>query len=481
MHSDESWLAGLTREIAANGAGGTEPFFNLLPRYPHAIKLLFHAMQMPLIAALGYSLFAVRLISLLFGAAALCLFYNLALRFTQRRWAALGFAVALSLDVQFVYAAHMARQDIVIAFGILAAMLYILKNLDAWGYRKDLVLGALVGVFIGVHPNSLMVALCAGALYLYAIVEKKLRVRNLLLLIGTVSCFAALFVGISLSLDPGFFAHYARYGSELGVTLTLLQKLKSFPEYFLKLFLQVSGTYYTPFIKPQLVLFAAGALALAVCAFFRRDALKLLLPLLALNAGFVAIGRYSQPAVILLFPVCYLVLVYLSELLPKRAGAALLSLFGATVAAISFLSVRPYLNDDYKNYLAQLDAHVPAGAKTLANLNGEFAFERGTLLDYRNLAYLEERGLTFEEYVEGNGIEYIVYPAEMDFIYMNRPVYNILYGNLSPYYGDMRRFLDENCTLAGAFDSPYAMRIPKYMYDKEWEVRVYRVESEGEE
>ena len=86
--------------------------------------------------------------------------------------------------------------------------------------------------------------------------------------------------------------------------------------------------------------------------------------------------------------------------------------------------------------------------------------------------------MTFEEYMRKNEVEYIVYPEEMDFIYTNRPVFNILYGNLSPYYGDMQRFLEENCSLIGSFESPYAMRIVQYSQREAWEVRVYRVKEE---
>ncbi|MCE5236123.1 MAG: glycosyltransferase family 39 protein [Eubacteriales bacterium] len=478
MHSDESWLAGLTREMMQNGLNSTEPFFDLLPRYPHAIKLLFHLLQMPFLAVLGYSLFSVRLISLLFGALTLAVFYGLARLLTKKRGFSLAFTVILSLDIQFLYASHTARQDIIIAFGILAAVYYVFKNLGAWNLKKDVLTGALVGVFIGVHPNSLMVAFAAGAAYLYGILQKKLRLKNLLVLVGTVAGFAAVFVLLSLSFDPQFFAHYARYGGELGVAQTLAEKLRAFPEYFLKLFLQISGTYYTPFIKPQLILFGAVALFLLASAFRKREALQTLLPFLAVVAAILLIGRYSQPAVIVLFPLGYLMALSRIDLPPKRVGAAGVALLGILIALLSFFSVRPYLNDDYKAYLAELRESVPAGARTLANLNAEFAFERGALLDYRNLQYMEEQGLTFAEYVEKKGVEYIVYPAEMDFIYAKRPVYNILYGNLYPYYEEVQRFLEERCTRVAAFTSPYAMRIPRYMYEGAWEVRVYRVEGE---
>jgi 4-amino-4-deoxy-L-arabinose transferase-like glycosyltransferase len=270
MHSDESWLSGLSRAMMTQGPGVTEPFFDLLPRYPHAIKLLFHALQMGLIVVFGYGLFTVRLISLLFGAGTLFVFYKLALLLTGKKAGAFVATALLSVDVQFVYASHMARQDIVIVFGILAVVYYILNNISAWRPKNDVVTGAMLCALVGVHPNSLIAALCAGTLYLYFIAEKKLRLRNLLLLVGVTAIGAALFISVSLLLDPEFFSHYARYGSELGATLSLPQKLAGLPAYYAKLFLRIGSTYYLPPIQVQLVLFGICVAAGAVCAFYRR-------------------------------------------------------------------------------------------------------------------------------------------------------------------------------------------------------------------
>ena len=67
MHSDESWLSGLSRTMMYDGLGSTEYFFDLVPRYPHAIKIIFHILQIVFIKLFGYSLFSVRLLSLVFA------------------------------------------------------------------------------------------------------------------------------------------------------------------------------------------------------------------------------------------------------------------------------------------------------------------------------------------------------------------------------------------------------------------------------
>ncbi|MEA1910718.1 MAG: hypothetical protein U9N32_03460, partial [Spirochaetota bacterium] len=67
MHSDEGWLASLSRSILLErNIGATEDFFHEVERNPHAIKTLFHLMQIPFIST-GFNLFAVRLLSLIAG------------------------------------------------------------------------------------------------------------------------------------------------------------------------------------------------------------------------------------------------------------------------------------------------------------------------------------------------------------------------------------------------------------------------------
>ena len=478
MHSDESWLSGLTREMAVSGLDATEPFFDLLPRHPHAIKTLYHLMQMLFIGVFGYSLFAVRLLSLVFGTASLYLVYRIARLLSGSVIKALFITVLLSLDVQFLYASHFARQDIIITFVMLAVIDYLLRHAGAWSWKRDIAVGVITGLSIGIHPNSLMVALCAGALYLYHIVYGQMKLRNLLTLIGVVAGCAAVFVGISLAFDGQFFTHYMQYGETLGVGLSFVDKIKTFPLYFEKLFLRVSGTYYTPPIQLQLIVFAIAVAGAILYAWKERTVLRLLLPLIAVSAGFILIGRYSQPGVILFFPLGYLLVFALLDALPKRWRYLPGAVLGAAVIAVSAWSIIPSIHNDYDAYLGEIRAAIPADAKVLANVNAEYAFDNGRLLDYRNLEYLEQSGLTFSEYISSRDIEYILYPEEMDFIYARRPVWNILYGNLYPYYDDMQRFLSEDCTAIASFTSPYAMRITRYRDDQDWTVTVYRVERD---
>ncbi|MEA4825517.1 MAG: 4-amino-4-deoxy-L-arabinose transferase, partial [Clostridium sp.] len=78
VHSDESWLSGLSRNIMEKGDYSvTETFFDLYPRYPHAIKAIFHTIQILFIKIFGYRIFSVRFMSLIFSMFIIYFFYKL--------------------------------------------------------------------------------------------------------------------------------------------------------------------------------------------------------------------------------------------------------------------------------------------------------------------------------------------------------------------------------------------------------------------
>jgi len=481
MHSDESWLSGLTRAMMHDGLNSTEYFFDLIPRYPHAIKIIFHILQMPFIMLFGYSLFSVRLMSLIFGIIALILFFKTIHQITDSFGIAFLGMVVLSLDIQFIYASHFARQEIIITAFILAAIYYILSKIKNWKIKNDVIAGCLIGFSIGIHPNSFLAALIIGAIYLYYIIfEKKIKLKNLIFLIFTVSIFAGLFILISFSFNSNFINDYLKYGDELGATASGIFKLFSFPNYYKKLYVPFSVTYYTPSIKVEFILFALGFIAALISLFFgknKKNALLFVLPIFALNIGYLIIGRYSQPGIVLLFPLCYLLIFLLINKINTNKIVPVIVLC-IIVAINTFSQITVKINNDYSNYIYEVQSVIPRDSKVLANLNTEYAFDYNKLLDYRNLSQLNDR--TFEEYIRDNQIEYIIYPEEMDFIYNNRPVWNVLYGNVFPYYEDMNFFLTENCILVYSFDSSYAMRILMFSEEKEWNVKIYKVKENNQ-
>ncbi|MDX9872979.1 MAG: glycosyltransferase family 39 protein, partial [Clostridia bacterium] len=498
VHSNESWLSGLSRSIfLSHDFAATEPFFDLKDRYPHAIKLIFHGMQIVVIKLLGYNIFSMRLLSLVFGVLSLYLIYKLALLLWGKQAAALGALVFCAVDIQFVYASHLARQEIILVFCLLLSLYFFYKYLPRPGLGADLLSGSVIGLSIGVHPNSFIIFLPALVLYVYhVLISKRLPWVSLLRYLTAVSCFAFAFIGLSLFLDPQFLNHYSALGESLAVFNPLPSKLTGLKLFYQKLYYSISGTYYTPWIRFQFYLFGAiflGALGLAwlqrnekgpardkSCPAAAEITLGLIFAILALNLGIVLVGRFNQTSVIFQFPLFYLLAASLIYTLPdvktlwRHLAAGLLTL---VLLSSSMLNIFPALVHSYDDYLRQIEKYVPAGARVLANLNTEYYFSPGKLYDYRNLAFLPDKGLDFDEYIRGNDIEYIIYPEEMDVIHQERPRWNGMYGPLL-YYEEMQAFLKDHCRLAGQFSAPvYGMRIVGYQNIRDWQVKIYRVNT----
>ena len=537
IHSDEAWLASLTRSMLAEGSpAATEDFFVLTPRYPHAIKVLFHILQMPFVAA-SFSAFSVRLLSWATGVGTLVLLFATARRLYRptvtaggavrdpgagssplehtgatggaRPIAAVATAAAVGLaaaDVQLLTAFHTARQETVLVLVLTLALFLFFRRAEAWRRRDTIALGLLLGASIGVHPNSFIVA--APFVPLMLTVRPagplgRIRFSELGVLIAILGACAALSVALSLLMDRGFFSHYAAFGEAVGVADPFLRRGYRFGQFFAKLWHQAAGTYYLPPIRLQMV---AGAVSLAggvVILVSRRAAGpvraigRLLISVAALLAAIFAVGKYSPPSIVFLFPPMFLLIgteaAWAGQTLsggrgpaqgaPRRrlvAAAALAVGVGALVVASGLSTVRElreWRAYSYADYTAAVREHVAPDDVVLGNLNTAFALEHGQLRSWRDLASLEAAGLSFAEFVRREGIDVILYPDELDVIYNERPVWNGLYGNLYPYYEEMQRFLADSCELVGVYSAPvYAMRIVPKMAQGE-RLRVYRLRT----
>lgn len=471
VHSDEPWLSGLTRAMLENGSfGHTEPFFDLKPRFPHAVKSLFHILQMPFLRIFGYQVFSFRLVSLFGGAGCLILFYSLAVRASGGRMIALLATALLGADIQFVYASHFARQEILILLAMLACF-SLLSHTP--GMARTVIAAVITGLCIGLHPNAFTVATLCGMLLLTV----RPGWRPVTAYTGITGFFALAFLGLSLAFDPHFFAHYAAYGSEFQVDSSLGEKIRETWPYLQRLFYRISGTYYTPDIRFQLLLFGALLPVSLLAAFFRPEA-RFAPPLAAVFgiwAGMALVGRFSQPYVIFFFPFCYLLLAILARNAGQKAGAAgllacLLLTGGLCAVQVYTVAAQPFT---YAKYLANIAAAVPPGAGTIGNLNAGYHFAGGSLRDYRNLPYLKKAGLPFADYAEKNAIEYIVVSDELYLLHERRPVWNGIYGNIN-FLPELEDYL-RNCTVARVFtDNQYGVRVTRFQNsDRDFVIRIY--------
>ncbi|WKY45664.1 glycosyltransferase family 39 protein [Eubacteriaceae bacterium ES2] len=483
VHSDESWLSGLSRHILETGSFKvTEPFFDAYARYPHAIRILFHLIQAFFIPILGYHIFTFRLISLLFSIAGLYIFYKLCLLILDYKRFSILCLLLLSLDVQFIYASHFARQEITILFFLLLSLYWLLKRIDGHRYRDDLIIGSVIGLSIGFHPNSFIIAFTIGGLYLFYITKNKLTMKNLLLLILTIAAFALIFVGLSIYMDPLYLSHYVQHGQNFGVGDSVFNKLSDFLNFYCNVFNRISIEYYMPNVRFQLIVFSAIFVISLIYGFktaFKDTRLDLMLiTIISINLGLLLIGRFNVTSIIFIFPFMYLLTI---DCLARNFGQYKKWLSGFLILItilISAIQIKPY-NQSYQNYLEQISQNIQNSDRVLGNLNSEYAFSDGQLLDVRNLQYLQAQGISFTDYIRTNKIDTILYYEELAFMVENEPDYNVMYGDLTPVFDEMITFLENNCQETAQFASPtYGTEVWPLIDQRSWTIHVFKVKTD---
>ena len=530
VHSDESWLFGLTRDMrAARSLAVTESFFNAKVRYPHAIKSFYHLLQMAFMAVFGDTVFAVRLLSLVCGVLFLYLFFSLLKRLTGNETVSFLVMAAFSLDTWFLYVTHFARQEIFILF-FMAVALFVwtgqadakeagVETADGNGIftpplRRAVLAAVFTGLAIGFHPNSFLIATTTGCVLL---ATKEGRGKALAVYAGVTALFAAAFVGISYTFGPHFLKNYFAYGAaDFGLDSPPVTRLREFGVFFARLWKRESGTYYIPESRYLFLLCGAALAGTLYLAVKHRDvkSRQILAGFSGLAFGIYIMGRFNQLAFVFLLLFGYLAtgrcLVFLPACRkeasadtgrpggwentgffpPRKSGTPAKFVAVVLCAALglgSVLQIAPWLRTGtYGAYLEELSKSVPKDAKTLANLNTGFYFEQGKLIDLRNLPYavLEDNAPSDDEtryqklcaYLEETGIEYIVYSSELDYLYEHRPYYNVIYGN-AVFVHALKRFCEERCEETASFtDLQYGARVINIMGDPAYSrVSVYRV------
>lgn len=502
VHSDEAWLSGLSRNIMQTKYFTvTEAFFDLMPRNPHAIKIFFHSLQIIFIKIFNYNIFSVRLISLIAAVLSLYLFYKINILNTNSKILSILGTLIIAADIHYIYTAHLARQEIILILIFLAAFYYLLSNMisnssefkivsednknslaNNSSIKKDIVLALILSIGIGIHPNIFIISLPFIIIYTYELLfNTKFKLKNYLTFGVALALNAAIFILLSFRFDSSFLSNYTQYGESLGVLNSAAVKFDSLDYFYKKIFYRVSGTYYIPPIKIQLIIFAlVFILALIILIIKKKKIdLYLILSVIGINLGYIIIGRYNQTSIIFIFPIFYLLISSILSHFSNFSLKSAYAVFSILIILIAANTTFALINDNfgsYQKYINNISQVVDKEDRVLANLNSEYYFKNGNLFDYRNLAYLDENNLDFAEYIENNDIDYIIYPEEMDLIYNSRPQWNIIYGNLYPYYNDMQEFINNNTELVYEFtDSTYAVRIVRYIGEENWYVKIYKV------
>lgn len=440
VHSDEVWLASLTRAMLVEGnLAATEDFFVLTPRAPHAIKTLYHIIQMPFLAV-DYSAVAARLPSAVAGLAAVAMLYGIAAVLTRRRGIAAITAVAFAVDPHLLYTSHLARQEAIILALSLAAVYAVVRRRSVpaaevgenapSAYRSEsgrrvtsgrsarrfraawtpgAVAGAIVGIGVFVHPNAFI----AAAMVLPWVVVQALSKResnrppaalsgagrlaaDLGRYVAVLAVGGILAVAASYAMDPDFLANYASFGRAVGVGDSPWRRLFRLRSFFEKIITRNQGTYYIPPVTSRVyfgvIVWFAGV---ALPGTRRRYAIASLLSVVTAICALFVIGKYSPPSAIFLVPWVYLsaalVAARLRQTMPSagirigramRLGAAGLlavTLILPTVATLRELPRWYVPRDDPGSYRRYID--------TVESLVEEYAADDGRVLANLNAGF----------------------------------------------------------------------------------------------
>lgn len=484
VHSDEPWLSGLSRAMLVNNdLSVTEPFFDGYERNPHAIKTIFHLIQILFINLFGYNIFSFRLISLIFSIGSLYVFFLLCKNIFRSDSIAIISTMLLSIDLQYIYASHFARQEIIILFFMILSTYVFYSTIHRHTFHMDIIIGIIIGISIGIHPNSFIVALTMGGIYLYMIYKKKISFKNLLLLIIIISIFALIFIGISLYMDGSFLENYRASGKQFGVDRSPYEKLLRLKSFYQNLYDGNSVTYYMANIKFQLLLFPLFFI-LSLITFIKdrrnqdKSGIKgISIAIIFIHLGLVLIGRYNVTSIVFIFPFMYILVVYTLLYLQRKRALYLILMLLLITNFNTATNIKAYAYS-YSEYLEQLSKYVDSDSKVLSNLNTEYYFDSGNLYDYRNLHHLKDKGIIFEEYISSRDIEYIIYYDEIDYIHEKNPIYNGVYGDLSNIYDEMQEFINEKCQKVISFtNSTYGTNIVRLIDDRDWETIIYQVKN----
>jgi hypothetical protein len=473
VHSDETWLIGLSKSMFENkNLRMTEAFFDLYPRTIHALRLFYVFLQGLFTQIFDNTIYGGRMLSLISGIGSL---------YFLKQWLSkhkVAFSIQLltllliGFQLQFMMTIHSARQESLILFAMVLCLNYYNHKYSPY------ILGMITGLSISIHPNSFLIFSGLLALMVYDLIRKTISIKKISLYILNVSLWALLFITLSLLLNNNFIDEYINYGRSLGVVDFNISRPKGFYYYYYKIYHMIAGTYFLVNNKVILILsFLSYMLALLLMLFKKNKSeviIQSFFMVTGINIGLIIIGRYNQTSII--FPLFFFFLLIIAILLNLKIKTRIIQLLLIGLLAYQLSLTFNHINHqayDSQTYLKEALEVIPENSVILGNINLLNHFEDSTFYDYRNLWHLS--GHEVLDYIEKRKIEYILWPEEMSYIYPQEK-WHILYGPMA-YYPTLVTFLDDQ-TLVKVFESKtYGNRISRYVNTYPWKINIYKVHS----
>lgn len=484
VHSDELWLKGIAEQMLREKTFcTTEPFFDLYPRVVHPFRWLYNAVVISMLNFFSPTVSSMRLISLIFGTLTLCILSNWLHRSLKSKHLSTLAILLVSIDIQFVYASHMGRQETFILCLLVLGLSILDKSVGSPSTIKTpLALALLTCIAMGVHPNSFILGVSFSGVFISMWITKKKSLKPFIVYFFLTLGGTLITIGYGLIVNPNFMSQYYKYGSSLGVDSQLTNRFEGFYWYFYKLFYQIGGTYDLFNIKIQLLILLSSILVLFVIWFKFKNLNPLLPTFIGIALGLLIIGRYNQLAVVFFIPfILFSIVKGLDALHHKKRVQIGLSIFilfiwGANLHYnLAQYHDQRFFSLSYQDMLEEISEVVPKDAIVLGNLNTIEAFDAQHFYDIRNLGYLPDDTDAFEAYIHHRKISYIILHEEMDYLLRTSPKWDFLYVNLDAY-NSLLRYLEEHGTLVKTFENPiYAMRISKFSGTYPWTTRIYKI------
>lgn len=513
VHSDEIWLNGIANEMFTQKSFAvTEPFFDLYPRTIHPFRWLYNGIIIFLRPLLGSSVQSIRTISLIFAILSLIFFYNILKTTLKHKALPLLCSIVLAVNIQFVYSSHQGRQEMMLVFLMLLGIYYLVSTEKK---LRSLKLTFILIFAMGVHPNSFLLGVVfTMSLFMQGIWCPSsffIRIKDIIQLAFYTGIGTIFYLLIGFSLNSNLVSQYLNYGTSLGIDQALTGRFEGFYWFFYKLYYQIGGTYDLFNIKLYLLILGLvllfGLLINLVWFNYKIFSHKLshfnpkiqtisssthylLLitmfgAIVGLLLGILMIGRYNQTSIIFFFPILFLLIASVIDLISSKSTSKIINsmgfflLFVLTILnGISLWNNLQSYNEQhfytlsYNAMIETLKDTIPQDAVVLGNLNTLEAFDPHHFFDIRNLGFLET---PIENYIKERKIDYIVLHEEMDYIWRNSPRWDFLYVNLN-YYSELKDYLVKNATAIKTFENPlYAMRIARYSGTYPWTTTVYKL------
>jgi len=488
VHSDEIWLGSLSYEMyKSKSLFTTESFFDLFPRTPHTMKILFHSLQQLPLRLFGLSIFNIRLVSLLFSLLTLIILYKLLIHILNHQLSALLITILTSLSSPFLYASHFARQEIILVF-VLIFVYYI--------YVKDtkyvsIVIPLIIGIAISLHPNAFIIACMIGLILLKDVLTKSKKFSSLVSYISILTLFACTNILVSISQNPNFIQDYLSYGKTLSVNAAPVSRLINFKDFYLKCYNQITGTYYIPpmklFLIGTVILIFIGVVLILTKNYKTNQKVlhkyisNSLLMIIGFNIGLFIIGRYNTTSIVFMFipSILLLATVFISLLALFSLKKNTYSIMAISVLILiftfkSYTEINHAIGSDYSFYEKEIQSVLTDESVVLGNLSSGFVFKDLPFKDIRNLKYLDQESVF--DYLTKNSINTVIYYEEYDYIHRNQQ-WEILYGDDEIYYNELNKILVDYGSVIHEFeDMDYGTRIIRYMGEYPWKVTIYHLD-----